>query len=524
MSEPAQAQVDENAIDPDDVVSFWEFFGELFVPNMGLALPLKDAHRHAAEILERVVTDDIAGAIEYARANKIDIGLDETAPAEQLAKAIRYVLINIPPRVGKTKMMEALICWLFAYFPDAQAIYTCYAAALAEVSLAYVQKVMRSSWYIDLYGDHIHGKRSDHLSTVEGGNIYAEGTGGTLTGKGGGLKRPAGGCIIIDDPAKPDEALSPVVSEGVRQWFETTIKDRRNSTEYTPIIICAQRLAPLDLPGYVMKEYKDQTIVLKFPGLVNGVSQFPETITTEDLLTYNRTRTGRFVLASKFQQEPVALGGNLIPTDCFPRWHPSTPMKWERTVICVDTALKIKQWNDFSCASLWGLCQSRAYLIDLIHGKWETPELLANSHKFWEKHTTHSSEGFPRPRLIIEEKAAGTPLLQSLRKLGVPATGIERDIDKVRRVQGILAHIETGMVIVPQDGSTNWIEKFLAECAEFAGDGTAAHDDMVDTMVDAIEYLLGKPVSILDVIKSSFAAPEAPGVTVQLRRPMPMPA
>ncbi len=145
--------------------------------------------------------------------------------------------------------------------------------------------------------------------------------------------------------------------------------------------------------------------------------------------------------------------------------------------------------------------QGKAYLIDLLHGKWESPELLINVRAFWEKWTAPGI-ALRRPKLIIEEKAAGTPLLQTLRKEGIPAIGIERDIDKVRRVQSVLQYIETGMVVVPKDGSTPWIEKFLTEHAQFAADGTAAHDDMVDTTVDAIEELLGKALSIFDVLRT----------------------
>jgi predicted phage terminase large subunit-like protein len=469
--------------DPGDFISFWEFFSVWFVPHCRLNLPLKAAHRDACNVLQRAVMHQLRTATG--------------APA-------KIVIINVPPRVGKTKMMEALVCWQIAYFPDSQIIYTCYGGDLASTSLGYIRKVLRADWYRENFGDHVHGEKGDHLSTVEGGNVYAEGVDGELTGKGAGLKREFGGFIVVDDPAKPKEALSLVVAESTRVWFENTLKDRRNSTEFCPIIICAQRLAPGDLPGYLLKEYPDQVYLVKYPAEgPDGESQFPETISTEELNVYKRTRVGRFVLASKYNQEPVALGGNMIPVDKFGRWDPDLAMtiRFEKMIIAVDTALKIKQANDFSACALWGLFQRRAYLIDLLHGKWESPELLTNVAVFWEK--WKSVPGWPRPRLVIEEKAAGTPLLQNLNRQGVPATGIERDIDKARRVGNILPYIETGMVFVPDDGSTTWISKWLVEHSEFTQNETHAHDDMVDTTVDAVEYLLGKATSIFDVLRSS---------------------
>ncbi len=485
-AQPADAAQPE--ADPGDFITFWEFFSELFVPENRIEIPLKRAHRECCGVLH-------------------DAYLGHLPPE------VQFIILNVAPRIGKTKLGEAWGAWGQAYFPDSQMIYTSYGAELAEASLAYVADTMRRPWYTDNFGDHLHAKRSDRLTTVEGGQIFASGTDGPLTGKGGGLKRPAGGFILIDDASKPTQALSPIEAKSKQEWFENTLKSRRNSDRFCPIVLIGQRLGPHDLPGYVWKNYREQCLMIKFPSLVDpatglasnaddAISAFPETVSADTLKAYRKTRMGRFVLASQYQQEPIALGGNLIPTGAFHRWDPNTPMKFDKTVMTVDTAMKIKQANDFSAVALWGLSQKKAYLIDLMHGKWEAPDLLSNVKLLWERWTAAGIQerGIPRPRLIIEEKAAGTGLMQSLQRLGVPAQGIERDIDKVRRVQSILQYIETGMVVVPKDGSVPWLEKFVNECDEFQADGTQAHDDMVDTMVDAIEHLLGKPLSIFEVL------------------------
>lgn len=462
----------------------WEFF-ELFVVMQGLELPLKQAHREACDVLQDAVLGELT---------RIDRDTSEPIPFE-------FIIVNIPPRVGKTKLMQALACWMIAYFPDAQIIFTSYSGPLAEESLAYIAKVLQAPWFIELFGDKLHGKKADHLTTASGGNVYGEGTGGELTGKGGGLKRPCGGFICIDDPAKPDEALSPVVSESVRRWFETTLKDRRNSDRHCPIIICAQRLAPDDLPGYILKTYPDDTKLIKFAALLpDNTSAFPETISAKTLLNYQKTRIGRFVLASKYQQEPTSLGGNLIQTAAFPRYSLGEVegFEWEELIMTCDTAMKIKQWNDSSCVDLWGRFKNRAYLLDQIHGKWESPELLSCSITFFNK----CRDRFPQTvlRFVIEEKAAGTGLVQQLNVAGIPAEGIERDIDKVRRVKAVLPYIEAGMVFLPKDGETPWIEATLNEYAEFKEDGTAVRDDRVDTLADGVQLTLGRSISILDVL------------------------
>jgi len=486
VSDDAQTQTQPEA-GAGNFLSFWTFFSEAFVPLNKISLPLKALHKQTCDVLQAAVLNELPPHL-----------------IEGVEYPIQYVILNMSPRVGKTKMCEALPCWLAAYFPDSQSIYTSYSQTLVERSIRYIGETMAKPWYIDLFGAHIKNSRAELLTTYEGGQVYGAGTGASITGFGAGLKRKAGGFIVVDDPAKPDEALSQVESANVRRWFETTLKSRRNSDKYCPIIICAQRLAIDDLCGYVLETYPKETLHIKFPAMVDGESVIPETISTATLTSMEATRTGRFVLASQYMQEPVAAGGNLIPIDSFYRFDPATYIKFDKRIITVDTALKTKQANDYSCFQLWGRANKRAYLCDQMWGKWESPDLYENAKTFWEKHG--STEGQPRPRMIIEEKAAGTPLLQQLRRAGVPAEGIERNIDKVQRVQSVLQFIEAGLVYLPKDGSTPWIAGTLTEFAQFSADGTATHDDRVDTMVDGVEHLLGKTLSSFDVLFSKKPA------------------
>ncbi len=478
---------------PDgDAISLWEYFSTVFVPENRLELPLKPAHR------------EICDAIQMALLGTLPEGIE-------------FVVINCPPRIGKTKIMEAAACWLEAYFPDAQIMLTGYSADLAQGSLAYIAKTLREPWHVEVFGDILHGRKADHLSTTEGGNLYARGIEGTLTGKGAGLKRPAGGFIGIDDAAKPDEALSPVMAENVRQAFETTIKNRRNSDRWCPVIIIGQRLAPGDLPGYILKTYPAQTLLLKFPALVDpvtgkasnaddAISAFPETVSTATLHAYKATGTGRFVLASQYQQEPVAWGGNMFQTPMFPRFDVLSRIVFERRVITIDTALTAKTSSNSSAVQLWGLKERRAYLNDALFGKWESPELLVNVGKFWESHA--NEEGQPRPDLTVELKAAGTGLMQQLQRLGIPVRGIERNKDKVQRAQQILPFCENHFVLFPRDDQISicpWLPGLLDELMSFSRDGTSPNDDQVDALIDGIEQLLGIPPSILDVLLTSMA-------------------
>lgn len=465
----------------NDFLSLWDFF-QLFVKLNRLELPLKALHQDACDLIQRA----LLGQLE--------------------AQGIEFIVINIPPRVGKTKIMEALLCWFYAYFPDAQNIYTSYAGDLATASTRYIQDTMNSPWYRELFPHTRLGsvQQADHFVTTAGGQMHAEGVGGGLTGKGAGLKRIAGGCVIIDDPAKPDEALSETKSEAVRFWFENTLKSRRNSSTHTPIIICAQRIADNDLSGFVLKNYPEQTVHIKHAALVDGESIIPETVSTASLLATQRVNP--FAFMAQYQQEPIILGGNMIKTGDFFLFD-SLDLQWEKKIITVDTALKDKQHNDCSVLQLWGLLDKKAYLLDMVYGRWQSPQLLVNAEAFWKKH--HDVGGFfhaPSPvrKMTIEEAAAGIGLIQQLRQAGIPAMGIVRTKDKVTRVHEVLPYIVTHMVGVYKQLPN--IQDFLRECAAFRPDGKHEHDDMVDAMVDGIWECLGRALSILDVVKSSTPA------------------
>lgn len=416
---------------------------------------------------------------------------------------IEYFITNMPRRIGKTKILEFCAAWTIGEFANAQLIGGCYSEMLIKRSLAFIGSTLRHPFHLDLYGDHLHTMRADLVTTLEGGTIYGAGTTATVTGFGAGLKEPAGGYVWLDDPAKPDEALSKVSSAAVIQNFETTWKGCRNSDSFTPIIINAQRLGPDDLPGYILKTYPEKTHLLKFPCFVQGFSQFPLTWSDDTMVGLQKTRIGRFVLASQFQQEPISLGGNLIKTDDFKYYDPAEAkvIEWEAIVITIDTALKTKEANDYSCAQAWGRANRRAYLLDQAWGKWESPQLLQLTVAFWGK--VVGDYPMAPVKMQIEEKAAGTGLIQQLNQNGIPAEGIERDIDKVRRVQSILTYQEAGLVYVPAPtkvDENHFVHGFLTECAEFKPDMTHAHDDRVDCFADGVKELLGEPLSILDVL------------------------
>lgn len=413
-----------------------------------------------------------------------------------------FIVLNIPPRFGKTKICEALACWQLAHWPDSHMIYTSYSGDLATASVRYIRETVLKEWYQQLFPESAIGpvQQANNFHMMMGGVVYGQGTEGTITGFGAGLKRVCGGFIIVDDPAKPTEALSKVEQEKLNFWIENTLKSRRNSP-HVPIIICQQRLSTDDVSGYILKNYPEDVEHIKIAALPRGdaalvegeESIFPETVSTESLLATERVNP--FAFNAQYQQEPILLGGNLIKKAWF-RYYPyGTVLPWEEKIITNDTAQKAKEHNDWTVLQCWGRLGGCSYLIDQVRGKMLAPELLSVSALFYQKHNLNTS---PVSRFIIEEAAAGPGLLSSLHTLGIPAEGIVRVKDKVARCKDIIAFPATGMVYHPQGAP--FLEELEQELMGFREDGLSTVDDQVDTWVDGIRETLGMSPGILDVL------------------------
>lgn len=481
---PAAATTPPPEPTADDNISLGEYFEDLFVPENKLRIPVKKSHHDICDEMEAAILGD-------------------------LPEVIQFICITMPPRIGKTKINEALSSYSEGYFPDAQIIMTSYADDLAKLSLSYVSNTMRSPWYVEWFGDLIHGDKDDHLSTTSGGNIYAEGVYGGMLGKGAGLKEHAGGHISLDDPSKAEQALSKNVAKKLEVQFETTITSRRNSDRCCPIFIVAQRLGLTDLVEYLKRTYPNETRVLKFPAYgPNNIAYFPETWSIKTKERLEKTRIGRWTLAAMLQQDPIALGGNMIPVDKFRRYAAADRLlPWEDKVMICDTALKKGEGNDWWVIQTWGRLGRRCYLLYSVRVQCNSAEFI---HICVNEYRNRMADQVNHPvsRFIIEDSAAGPGVIAALNEQGIPATPIIPIKDKAQRMNDVLPYIETGCAYLPADDdkeSAEWLPILLTELSAFSQDLTHEHDDQCDCVAYALSQLLGSGLSILEVLGEQSA-------------------
>jgi predicted phage terminase large subunit-like protein len=222
--------------------------------------------------------------------------------------------------------------------------------------------------------------------------------------------------------------------------------------------------------------------VLNFPAIsADGKALVPELHPIEKLIETKATVSDHF-WSAMYQQQPVVLGGGIFKDEWWRYYKELTPMEYR--MIYADTAMKTGQENDYSVFQCWGKgVDGKAYMIDLVRGKWEAPQLLSQAKAFWAKHKS-SGSGTLR-QMKIEDKASGTGLIQQLKQSGIPVIGIPRNTDKIVRGYDTSPQVQAGNVFLPEDAP--WLSDFLIETMGFP---TSPHDDQVDPMMDAIQDIL----------------------------------
>jgi hypothetical protein len=177
----------------------------------------------------------------------------------------KRLIVNVPPRSLKSHLVSiCFVAWLLGHNPTKQLISCSYAQDLADKLAADCRSVMSSLWYQQLFpGTRLAGRRQavHDFATTERGFRLATSVGGVLTGRGADY-------LVVDDPLKPDEALSETQRQAVNDWFDHTLVSRLNDKRDGCIVIIMQRLHEDDLVGHVMKQ--GNWTQLRFPAIAEN--------------------------------------------------------------------------------------------------------------------------------------------------------------------------------------------------------------------------------------------------------------
>ena len=288
----------------------------------------------------------------------------------------RVMIINEPPRHGKSRTAGLLAQWVFGIKPSEKIITGSYNEQLSTTFSRGVRNDIderKASKEKIVYSDIFpktkikRGMSSANLWALEGQHVsyLATSPGGTVTGFGATL-------MIIDDIVKnAEEAMNETVLDNHWQWFTNTMLSRLEKGG--KVIIIATRWNTRDLSGRALDHYKSIGMAVRL--VTEKALQDDGTMLCDDVL--DRTAydlivktMGREIVEANYNQRPIDLVGRLynlgfqtykeLPCD-----DKGQSMVEEICAYC-DSA---DQGNDYLVNIIYARYNGKCYVLDIYMTK-----------------------------------------------------------------------------------------------------------------------------------------------------------
>ena len=399
-------------------------------------------------------------------------------------KKIKRLIINMPPRHTKSEFASYLLpAWFLGRYPDKKVIQCSNTAELAVGFGRKVRNLVDSEAYAKVFPNvalRSDSKAAGRWATNAGGDYFAIGVGGTVTGKGADL-------LIIDDPHSEQEAAlassDPSVYDKVFEWF--TSGPRQRLQPGGSIIIVMTRWGERDLTGKVLKSMVerdgDEWEIIELPAILPTEKPlWPEFWSLDELLKLrNELPVSKW--QAQYQQKPTGEEGAIVKREWWQNWDGDRAPPCEFIIQSWDTAFTKNERSDYSACTTWGVFykdedknNANIILLDAFKERLEFPDLKRRAYDMYQQYEPDA--------LIVEAKASGAPLIFELRQMGLPVQEFTptRGNDKITRVNSVADLFASGKVWAPP---TRWADEVINEMAAFPN---SEHDDLVDSSTQAL--------------------------------------
>ena len=429
---------------------------------------------------ESAIKNDFMSFVKYVWPDFIE-GSHHKIMSEKFNKVatgqLKRVIINMAPRHTKSEFSSYLLpSWMIGKNPKLKIIQATHTTELAVRFGRKAKNLIDSQEYQKIFQTKLRedSKAAGRWETNEGGEYFAAGVGGSITGRGADL-------LIIDDPHSEQDALNTNALERTWEWY--TSGPRQRLQPGGVIVVVMTRWNTKDLTGRLINSQKeakaDQWEVIEFPAILpNDKPLWPEYWKLEELEGVKASLAiGKW--NAQYQQNPTAEEGSIIKREWWQLWDKDLPPLYH-VIQSYDTAFLKKETADYSAITTWGVFYPtedsgpNLILLDVVKDRFEFPELrrvALEQYNYWKPES-----------VIVEGKASGMPLTFELRKQGIPVINYtpSRGNDKHARVNAVAPLFESGQIWATDD---KFSEEVIEECAAFPyGD----HDDLVDSMTQAV--------------------------------------
>lgn len=429
---------------------------------------------------------------------------------------VNRLIINMPFRMLKSTLVsQAWPVWEWVEKPSLQYLTSSYAKVLSIRDAVNSRRIIESDGFQESFGDRFMMTSDQNVKSFyensKRGQRVATSTDAAATGFGGNR-------ILVDDPISSKDADSEVARLTSIEWWKGTAATRFNDASKDAAVVVMQRLHEDDLTGYLLKSgarWEHLVLPMRYERkrmvYIEGNLKEVETDTISTATGFVDPRSeegellcparlndaavsaieldlGTYHTKAQLQQAPTTRGGTIFVRDHWNFWK-ALP-SFDEVVISVDAAFKDTKTSDFVAIQLWGRKQADKYLIKRTK---ERMGFGATVKAIEAMREAAIADKYKLSAILIEDKANGPAIIETLKKTVAGVIAIEPEGGKVARAFAIQPEHEAGNIYVPDPSIDPKIEEFLSETASFPN---VAHDDETDAFTQAINWLRNRVTKI----------------------------
>jgi len=433
---------------------------------------------------------------EYCKFTSPDFYTEDRHFLKDLAQRLQWfieeaeeqiMVVNIPPRFGKSRTATKTVQWLFGkYGANIRVMTGSYNETLSGTFAKQVRdciaekKTLGVTVYNDIFPNTKikYGEASVQkwaLVGSEQANYLATSPTGTATGFGCNI-------MIIDDVIKnAEEAYNANTLSKLQSWFTDTMLSRTENG--FKLIIIMTRWSTDDLAGFILNNY-DNVVHVNYKAVQDDGSMLcPDILSKEDyeLKTKNMNKD---IVAANYQQEPIDVKGRLYTmfktyTDVPKDDKGNTLFKY--ILNYTDTA---DMGSDFLCSICYGMFGDCYYILDVLY----TKDAMEVTEPATAKMLTANNVGCA----IIESNNGGRGFARNVEKecklLGNRHTSVKWFTQSKNKIARILSNSTSVMdnVYFPVNWQDRWPE-FARAINKYQREGKNEHDDAPDALTGVYE-------------------------------------
>ena len=396
----------------------------------------------------------------------------------------RFLIINMPPRHGKSLTDQCLTAWLLGRDPTCRVMTASYNEDVASV----FSKNVRNTIQTEKIGERVvfsdifpktkvkYGDASAKKWTIDGQSqisYLATSPNGTATGFG---------CdyLICDDLIKSaEEAYNETALDNTYQWFVNTMLSRLEGQK--KCIIIMTRWSSRDLAGRIMDAFPDECEIIKYRVQDENSKMLCEDILSEKDMNLIKREMNVDIFEANYNQTPIDVKGRLYSE--FKEWEKLPSGKIMNFTDTADTG------SDFLCSINGVVFKKEFYVSDLVFSDeaMEVTEpkvaelLFSGGVNVSRIESNNGGRGFARnvQRIINERYGSNRTQIES-----VPQTH-----NKESRILASSAWVQNHVYMPP-----NWrtrFPEFYKQVMSYQRKGKNAHDDAVDVLASIYEFVCG---------------------------------